>query len=60
METPVAFLLDGAVTVRRSKTVHRPRSKAKQIPLHLPRLAALGLNLALWALIIVGVRHFMR
>ena len=55
METQVAFVLQGAVAVRSSRTKRRPL-----LPLNWPRVFALGRNIGAWALIILLVRHFLR
>jgi hypothetical protein len=51
-ETPVAYVLDGVVTVRPVKATRR-----KESSVHWWRLAALGVNLLLWVLIMIAVRH---
>jgi hypothetical protein len=59
LETPVAFLLDGATFVLPSKVANRSHSTFQgPHPLWL-RLMALGLNLGLWVLIILGVRRLI-
>jgi hypothetical protein len=59
LETPVAFLLDGAMVARPSRAAHRPRLALKGLQPHWIRLAALGINLGLWASIILGVRRLI-
>jgi hypothetical protein len=54
METPVAFLLDGAVAVR-VPTAKPPRLWS----VDWTRAAALGLNVLLWAVIALVAHHFL-
>ena len=58
----MAFLLDGAVGVRarnvaraKAAPVANPNTRAP----HWPRLVALALNLALWAMILGAAAHFL-
>lgn len=53
-ETPVAFTLDGAVLARPTKVTRR-----KDSPINWERVIALGVNLLLWAVLIVAVRHLI-
>ena len=57
METPVAFLLYGAVAIRPPTPVRTLRAPSA---INWTRAIALGLNLMLWTAIVVFIRHLPR
>jgi len=59
LETPVAFLLDGAVVARPSRAARHPYMALTGLHPHWLRLAALGINLGLWALVVLATRQLV-